>query len=151
MKEIVKYSKKYGHNRTFISKNCAECGNEMEVLKSEVKRGSGKVCSRSCYYPHMKKVRPSGSNSWAWKGDRVGKEALHNWVQKHRGKPKKCEHCGTTKASKYEWANKSQKYLRDLKDWLRLCTKCHAIYDKKYRVKKWRETVSKRHGWKVAK
>ena len=65
-----------------------------------------------------------------WKGDNDGKDGLHNWVEKHLGKPKLCEHCRTTKAKKFEWANKSQLYKRDLKDWIRLCTKCHLAYDR---------------------
>jgi hypothetical protein len=91
----------------------------------------------------------TGKDSPNWKGNKVGKTALHNWVEKQLGKPKKCEHCQSTTKSKYEWANKSQKYKRDLDDWIRLCTKCHAKYDKPTRVSKWRQAVSKNHGWNV--
>lgn len=69
-----------------------------------------------------------------WKGDKVCRRTLHMWVEKHRGKPSKCEHCGCTeipdgKKRWFDWANKSHKYLRDLDDWIRLCKECHKRYD----------------------
>jgi hypothetical protein len=72
-----------------------------------------------------------------WKGDKVGYGALHDWVRKKLGKhPKNCDHCGINgkkngRCWSIHWANKSQKYLRDINDWLALCVKCHKEYDKK--------------------
>lgn len=71
-----------------------------------------------------------GEESWNWKGDNVGYTALHNWVSRILGKPRKCNHCKTINARKYEWANISHKYKRELSDWIRLCSKCHRQYDK---------------------
>lgn len=74
-----------------------------------------------------------------WKGDKVGYEALHQWVRRHKGAPMKCEWCG--KESKIpqmiHWANKSNEYKRDLKDWVRLCAKCHKKHDKDRKQKKY--------------
>jgi hypothetical protein len=56
---------------------------------------------------------------------------LHQWVSKNLGKPDTCQHCkesGLT-GHKIQWANKSHKYKKDLKDWIRLCGPCHKIYD----------------------
>lgn len=64
-----------------------------------------------------------------WKGDDVGYDGLHDWVEKHLGKPKKCEFCGTTESRIFQWSNKSGKYKRELSDWQRLCVKCHVNYD----------------------
>lgn len=66
-----------------------------------------------------------------WKGDKVGYDALHQWVRRHLGKPGACEHCEKTGLSgKYiHWANKSHEYKRELSDWIRLCAKCHKAYD----------------------
>ena len=74
----------------------------------------------------------TNEDSWNWKGDNVGYNALHARVRKNLGKAIKCEHCLTKTAKKYEWANKSHKYLTDLSDWIQLCTSCHIKYDKKY-------------------
>ncbi len=71
----------------------------------------------------------------AWKGDDVGYGGLHMWVYKHLGKPDTCEHCGVEglKGRAIHWANKSQQYKRDVKDWIRLCVKCHTAYDKQFK------------------
>ena len=148
MIKVIKYVEKCKVNRTFIVKNCDECKKEIEVLESEVKRGGGKVCSRVCYYLYLKRIIPKEEKSWAWKGNKVGKVALHNWVERQLGKPNKCEHCNSTNEKKYEWANKSQKYKRQLDDWIRLCPKCHAKYDYYIRIKKWKKAVEKL-GWRT--
>lgn len=71
----------------------------------------------------------SNENNPAWKGDKVGYRGLHLWVQRHKGKPERCEHCATTNAKRFVWANVSRQYKRDLDDWIRLCSSCHNIYD----------------------
>ncbi len=79
----------------------------------------------------------SEDKSASWKGDNVSYGGLHMWVYKHLGKPDTCEHCGVRglKGHQIHWANKSGKYKRNIKDWLRLCVKCHVAYDKKYAIK----------------
>lgn len=62
-----------------------------------------------------------------WKGDKVGYQALHTWVNRHLGKAIWCCHCMSCK--NIQWANISHKYLRDLNDWMQLCAKCHFKYD----------------------
>ncbi len=64
-----------------------------------------------------------------WKGELASYAAKHHWVARWLGKPKFCEECKTTIAKTYNWANISGKYKRDLKDWKRLCRKCHHKFD----------------------
>lgn len=76
----------------------------------------------------------TGSNHHKWKGNKVGYDALHNWVERQLGKPKYCSGCKKVGNSvnnvwNVHWANKSHKYKRDLWDWLALCRKCHYQYD----------------------
>lgn len=73
-----------------------------------------------------------GEKSTGWKGDNVGYSGLHKWVYKILGKPDICEFCGTNGLSgmKIHWANKSGKYIRDSKDWIRLCVRCHKLHEK---------------------
>ncbi len=83
-----------------------------------------------------------------WKGDDVSYVGLHKWIYSRLGKAIKCENpnCfyprwsyredGTKKRylkspKRYEWANVSGKYLRDLKDFVQLCSSCHKQYDNK--------------------
>lgn len=72
----------------------------------------------------------SGENHFAWKGDNVGYHALHDWVAKELGRPKKCEICNKTEAKRFEWANISGEYKKDITDWKRLCKGCHNKMDK---------------------
>jgi hypothetical protein len=69
--------------------------------------------------------KASGEESVFWKGDEVGYSALHAWVRKVLGTPKECWECGTTTAGRYEWANVSGEYKREVGDWARLCVSCH--------------------------
>lgn len=64
-----------------------------------------------------------------WLGDDVGYSGVHKWIYKHKGKPSKCEICGTTKAKKFEWCNVDHTYRRVLDDYFRACTSCHRKYD----------------------
>lgn len=69
-----------------------------------------------------------------WKGDQVGYQALHDWIKRNLGKPQACKHCNTTIAKRFEWANISGKYKRDINDFMRLCTSCHHRYDNTRRM-----------------
>lgn len=71
----------------------------------------------------------ANENNYFWKGDAVSYTGLHQWVQRKLGTPSLCVHCGTTEAKRFEWANVSRQYKRDLSDWIRLCAICHKKYD----------------------
>lgn len=129
---------------------CVICKNKFRTTLTEVKRGGGNCCSRDCWYKRFRKIVKKGSDASGWKGDAVGLNALHTWVSKNLGKPRKCQKCGTTTAKQFDWANKSRNYKRDLSDWIRLCRSCHSKYDYKVRSKKWALAV-KKLGWKVTK
>jgi hypothetical protein len=70
-----------------------------------------------------------GERGHNWLGDDVTYIGLHTWTTRHFGRPKLCEHCGTTTAKKFHWANISRAYRRDRSDWLRLCASCHQKFD----------------------
>lgn len=56
-------------------------------------------------------------------------KVLHKWVARKLGRPRLCQHCGSTDAKKFEWANISKEYKREVTDWIRLCTPCHQVFD----------------------
>lgn len=107
----------------------------------------------------LKEIRKHrvGKLAPAWKGEKAGYFAIHHWMRKILGNPKKCEHCG--KIGKKEgrkwnldWANISREYKRDKKDYIGLCRKCHAKFDgigfkREVREKKGL-TISKNKSWK---
>lgn len=142
-----------------LSKSCKTCGRifykQVNLsMKNWVSRSL--YCSRSCINKGREshfKGKPLSFEVWnkgkkglqvawnkglkydlnerhpLWKGDDASLIAKHNWVVRRLGKPKRCDHCGTTEDRMYHWANISGKYKRDLSDWLRLCVPCHKRYD----------------------
>jgi DNA-directed RNA polymerase subunit RPC12/RpoP len=138
---------------------CKICGKEF-IQRRNRKRVA---CSKSCSNRLPKKRNPwnkgkkgsilpnkgsfkKGENlrekNNAWKGDSVGYNALHSWINKYLGKPNKCENkdcmyprkmVGKNKImfapKRFEWANISRTYKRDFSDWIRLCVSCHKQYD----------------------
>jgi hypothetical protein len=72
-----------------------------------------------------------------WKGDKASYHPKHTWMKTHFGFPTKCEHCGKDGLTgrQIHWANIDHKYLRQRDNWLRLCVKCHGIYDKQHKLR----------------
>lgn len=78
--------------------------------------------------PQIKRDQRAERND-SWKGDSVGYKAAHQRVYRARGRPQKCEKCGTTSpAKRYHWASISRKY-HDPSDYMRLCSSCHFKHD----------------------
>lgn len=63
-------------------------------------------------------------------GDRASYQAIHRWVENLLGKPRKCEHCGTTEGM-FDWCSIDHKYKRNSEDWIRLCRSHHRQLDRK--------------------
>ncbi len=88
---------------------------------------------------HKKKLSESHKEEKAYqrKGEKAGYRAKHKWIGRWYGYPTTCEHCQTGNLTGHQihWANISGKFLRDRTDWLRLCAKCHGLFDKQKRNK----------------
>lgn len=146
--------------------NCKICNKEKNVRPAHIKMGWGKYCSRKCsglgaigrkgYWlgkkftkEHTKNMTlahtyKTGKNHPMWK-ENPSYIAKHQWMNQWYGKPEFCEGCGTQEAIRFEWANISGNYIRDRKDWLRLCPTCHRVYDK-VGYKSW-DTRRQRYGY----
>lgn len=76
-----------------------------------------------------------------WKGEDASYQAKHIWLYKNFGKATRCENKACvyprknlfgqilTIPTRFEWANISGKYIRDINDWKQLCASCHRKYD----------------------
>lgn len=66
-----------------------------------------------------------------WKGEKVSYSGIHKWIKKNFVNTSTCEICKTKNlfGRKINWASKNHTYTRFRKDWLRLCRKCHQLYD----------------------
>lgn len=65
-----------------------------------------------------------------WKGDKVGRVALHLWIKKRLPKPTLCPIC--KKFPPLDLANISQKYKRDINDFEWLCRSCHIRKENRF-------------------
>lgn len=96
---------------------CQKCNKEFTYKGYH----GAKLC-RKCWIKedvHKNEANPR------WKGEKVSYNGLHKWVNRNRVKQGKCVKCGTTEAKRYEWANISGKYKRDLGDYRELCSSCN--------------------------
>jgi len=112
------------------TRKCATCGKDFKP-KDNLK--AGKYCSHACYWADMSNRK--GKETSAWK-EKVSYAGIHKWVNREFGKPKYCEFCNSVIKKKYQWANISNLYLRDINDWMRLCQECHSKWDR-LAQKKW--------------
>lgn len=65
--------------------------------------------------------------------------AIHKWIVRNFGRANYCSNDECHKAKRYDWANISGEYKRDINDWRQLCRSCHTKLDmtieKKIRLK----------------
>lgn len=110
---------------------CNNCGKMKYFRNSLIKKQKYFFCSKNCYNKHAKiigkKVSIKNENHWNWKGKDVKYGGVHRWIKRHKEKSQTCEHCN--KKRKLDLANISDKYKRDIDDYLWLCRSCHEKYD----------------------
>src|SRR3990167_10822947 len=131
---------KSNQNRKIVVAKIILCKNCKSSFEAYTKNQNKKqFCSQKCSLvfrnksiENREKVRLalSGEKSYMWKGDKAGYFAIHVWLRKKYGSANKCEQCKRKNAPKYEWANISKKYKRDILDYIQLCTSCHNYYDR---------------------
>ena len=90
--------------------------------------------SKTAVFAAMKRFnitcRAPGSGKGIWKSHDVLCLAKHRRVATMRGKPSKCEKCGTTDPLKiYVWHSPSKQY-DDMFGYVRLCVRCHIHAEK---------------------
>ncbi len=101
-----------------------ELGTTQKVIWHRLK-GAGYKCRVAA------KRNQRGKNNDSWRGNDASYSAFHLRLQALRGKPQKCEVCGTVDTKKsYDWANLTGRY-DDPGDYKRMCRSCHWKRDKK--------------------
>ncbi len=75
-----------------------------------------------------------------WKGEQASYTAKHIWIRRHYGKAQMCQNldCECKNPKRFDWANLSGKYLREIKDYIQLCVSCHKKADLNNNIKKLR-------------
>lgn len=109
--------------------------NKGRILTEEWKAKIG-AASKGRKWSEEAKIKLSGENNTGWKGDNVGRSAIHNWVRKHwpTSIPTACQNCNRTVTS-LDLVCMTKLYTRNFSDWKFLCRKCHGILDCKIKNK----------------
>jgi len=72
-----------------------------------------------------------GEQSRRWKGEKATYFAKHMWILKHYGKASFCENDSSHTSWKFQWANISKQYHRNINDYKQLCISCHRLFDRR--------------------
>ena len=108
-------------------KFCKQCGKEICRLSLICKSCSNTNRTGKFKWNTRSKIKIQNEGNSNWKGVKVGINALHAWVNRHKHKSSLCEKCKVKPP--FDLANISQQYKRDLNDFQWLCRKCHMILD----------------------
>lgn len=123
--KLSKTSRKLWDRQLCCSKECAAKYRGCAWLKKfNIKKGQHLSIATE-----FKKGEKFMEDNVQWKGDKASYFAKHMWVNRWFGKPNYCEWCEATNRKRFDWANISGRYLRNRKDWLRLCVPCHRKFD----------------------
>ena len=119
-----------GFNMT--TRECLNCGTPFQVSWNHPINHV--YCSNNCrHYALVHRNNPNmhygskDSNNSQWKGDEVSYNVLHDYIKRHKPKPKLCEDCHEQPS--YDLANISGEYHRDINDFKWVCRRCHMRSD----------------------
>lgn len=133
----IKNPDAWGRNRKFIHGHSSR---KHKIIKRPCKCGCGEIIitpdSNGREVLFKKSHSNIGSGSYLWKGEDAKYGTKHDWVELWMGKPNLCSKCNTIESKRFMWHNISEKYKRDLDDWIRLCAKCHANIHKNWTKQK---------------
>lgn len=127
-----------------VRKNCEKTHKtRLKKRNYEANSGTFKKGQTRAHYPKGRKnpklsevrkemfkkglLNHSNENNSMWKGDQVGRAALHEWIAKNKPKPILCERCN--KNRKLELSSNDHTYTRNIKDWEWICRSCHRKKD----------------------
>lgn len=117
-------------NNPFYGKKHSE---ETRKHWSDIRKGNyGRPCSEETKLKIglANKDKVTDEKHYAWKGDKVGYRALHEYVRRRLLMPEFCIVCD--KKPPTDLANITGIYNRELKNWGYMCRVCHLIYDNIY-------------------
>ena len=117
-----------------IKRKCKICKKDFirkSLTLKQVKGGRGKFCSRVCFHKYFTRNFMTGKKNNLWKGKKVSYSGIHAYVRRHKANISFCELCEKTglTSRQLNCASIDHKYLRDLKNWIKVCVPCHRKLD----------------------
>ena len=124
----VEYQREY-HRRYYADQRKKQVAKDRARAWYWANRDKALAAASQWQKLHRTKGRRRGERHHAWKGAAASYGAIHIWITGLKGRPSRCEACGTTTAKRFEWCNVDHQYRREPADYLRMCTACHRRYD----------------------
>lgn len=95
-----------------------------KISQSNIGRTSANKGKRFSKETRLKmSIAQRGENNANWKTGELKYSTVHKWIVRTCGR---ADHCvNGHKAKKYDWANKTGEYKRDINDWHQLCRSCN--------------------------
>lgn len=135
--------------RSHTERICGNCGVRFMAKNHEIRRGSGKYCSRACRdasHPGpprdlavRMRVERRGAGNPAYVGDNAGFATAHDRIRAERGKASDCDcvSCGRPArdwalrhdAEQTKVARNGRVYSLNVDDYMPMCRRCHWHYD----------------------
>ena len=116
----------------YCSKRCQGISQKGLHSSPNTEFKNGMRASPNTEFKKGSKAAGEGEKHHQWKGEGAAYSSKHKWIYRKFGKANKCENpnCKCILPKRYEWANISNKYIRDISDWLQLCSSCHNHFDR---------------------
>lgn len=79
---------------------------------------------------HINRMTGKNNPNWIKNRNKISYQSKHDFIRNKYGRPMFCENCGSENSKAFDWANISKQYKLNIDDWLRLCRRCHILYDR---------------------
>lgn len=114
------------------STRCKKCAKRGSVNSGQFKKGSSPWIKGRTHTEETRRkisIKGKGRIPPNFKGEEASYGSKHDWIRRHYGKADHCSFNPEHESFRYEWANISGAYLRDVNDYAQLCVRCHRQYD----------------------
>jgi hypothetical protein len=116
-----------------IDFTCEGCGIAARKKRYLFLKSKRHFCSRQCQIKFQLQAKPVGEASPHWTGMEAGYNAKHKWISRYAGKATRCSFDPNHAGPRFEWANVSGEYKREISDYMQLCVRCHRKFDSERR------------------
>jgi len=137
IEKINRSKSSIGHkkSRLGLHKNHVWTNKDINILKKEFPKSDLKKLAVKLNSTVQNKIKRNvkfnlAESNGQWKGNKVGRNSLHRWIETRKPKPDFCEKC--KEKEPYDLANISQQYKRDINDFQWLCRSCHMFSDGRF-------------------
>jgi hypothetical protein len=131
---VIKTSKEFLYEQYWNQeKSIREIAQELDMSYSGIQYRLRKFKIKRRTHSEANSIAKKGNKNPMWGNLKPNAKynAIHDYIRRHKPKPKFCEICGLP--GKLELSCKDHKYTRRLGDYQYVHHRCHMNYDKRFR------------------